>query len=36
VTKSPAELLEAKDLEQEFIEEVERGMVLWEMIGYPD
>jgi hypothetical protein len=36
VIKSPAELLEAKDLEQEFVEEAEWGIVLWETIGYPD
>ncbi|MBN2462542.1 MAG: nucleotidyltransferase domain-containing protein [Dehalococcoidia bacterium] len=30
VVKSPVELLEAKGAEQAFIEEVERGIVLWE------
>jgi len=30
VIKSPAELLEAGESEQAFLEEVERGIVLWE------
>lgn len=30
VVKSPVELLEAKGAEQAFIDEVERGIVLWE------
>jgi predicted nucleotidyltransferase len=33
VVKSPIELLEAKDAEQAFLDEVERGIVLWERIA---
>jgi len=33
VVKSPVELLEAKDVEQAFMEEVERGIVLWEKVA---
>jgi len=33
VVKSPVELLEAKGAEQAFIEEVERGIVLWERVA---
>lgn len=33
VVKSPLELLEAKGAEQAFIEEVERGTVLWERLA---
>jgi len=33
VIKSPAELLEAEESEQAFLEEVERGIVLWERVA---
>ncbi len=33
VIKSPAELLEAGESEQAFLEEVERGIVLWERVA---
>lgn len=33
VVKSPIELLETRGAEQAFIEEVERGIVLWERVG---
>lgn len=33
VVKNPVELLEAKGVEQAFIEEVERGIVLWERVA---
>ena len=33
VVKTPVELLGAKDAEQAFIEEVERGIVLWERLA---
>ena len=33
IVKTPVELLEMKGLEQTFIEEVERGIVLWERVA---
>lgn len=33
VIKTPVELLEKRELEQAFMEEVERGIVLWEKVG---
>jgi len=33
VVKSPIELLEVKDAEQAFMDEVERGIVLWERVA---